>query len=320
MNWIDELNQIGKNRKPCFFIIDYLGEKAKIYEIDNLDEKEIKFDFNIDYLPNYEQNNSCEFQLKPNLLPYEEFETAFQKIKNGINYGDSYLANLTFSTSIETNKSLNEIYQLAKAKYKILYKNQWVCFSPETFVRIKENKIFTYPMKGTIDADLPNAEEKLIENIKEKAEHYTIVDLLRNDLSQIAKNVSVEKFRYIEKIIKHNGSILQASSEIKGDLSADWHDNLGNIFKKLLPAGSISGAPKKQTLKLIEKAETHKRGYYTGVAAYYDGKSLESCVLIRFIENTSKGLVFKSGGGITALSNPKDEYQEIKQKIYVPIH
>jgi para-aminobenzoate synthetase component I len=87
-----------------------------------------------------------------------------------------------------------------------------------------------------------------------------------------------------------------------------------------LPAGSICGAPKKKTIDLIQSAENHERGYYTGVFGCFDGENLHSGVMIRFIEKTSDGLVYKSGGGITHLSHPKEEYNEMIKKIYVPIH
>jgi para-aminobenzoate synthetase component 1 len=86
----------------------------------------------------------------------------------------------------------------------------------------------------------------------------------------------------------------------------------------LLPAGSISGAPKVKTLEIIKNAENYERGYYTGTAFYFDGDNLDSCVLIRFIEQTEKGWVYKSGGGITIYSDARKEYQEILDKIYVP--
>ena len=91
-------------------------------------------------------------------------------------------------------------------------------------------------------------------------------------------------------------------------------------MKILLPAGSILGAPKPKTLEIIQEAESCDRGYYTGVCGWFDGKNLDSCVMIRFIEKESGKLYFKSGGGITHLSNFADEYQEMKNKIYVPIH
>ena len=93
-------------------------------------------------------------------------------------------------------------------------------------------------MKGTIDAHIPDAETKVLSDYKELSEHYTIVDLIRNDLSMVASLVRVERFRYIDRIETSNGPILEVSSEIKGDLPSDWKNRLGEIIRTLLPAGS----------------------------------------------------------------------------------
>ena len=86
----------------------------------------------------------------------------------------------------------------------------------------------------------------------------------------------------------------------------------------LLPAGSISGTPKKRTLEIIKEVEEYERGYFSGVFGYFDGELFDSAVMIRFIENTPDGLVYKSGGGITLESNAESEYQEMQDKIYIP--
>jgi len=87
----------------------------------------------------------------------------------------------------------------------------------------------------------------------------------------------------------------------------------------LLPAGSITGAPKNKTVEIIRSTETYERGFYTGVFGVFDGCNMDSAVMIRFIERTPEGYVYKSGGGITAFSKVEDEYNEILEKIYVPI-
>ncbi len=110
------------------------------------------------------------------------------------------------------------------------------------------------------------------------------------------------------------------SSEITGKLSADYHKHLGDILVTLLPAGSISGAPKVKTLKIIEAAENETRGYYTGVFGYFDGENLDSGVMIRFIEQKGDRLFYRSGGGITIQSDLRSEYQEAIDKVYVPIN
>ena len=173
-------------------------------------------------------------------------------------------------------------------------------------------------MKGTIDSSFVNAKETILKNEKEMAEHVMVVDLLRNDLSIKAKNVNVESFRYIEEIQAGAKNLLQVSSHISGELQSDWHENLGSILETLLPAGSISGAPKKSTLEIIEAVEGYDREYFSGVFGVYDGESFDSGVMIRFIQNKDSSLVYKSGGGITLDSDAMQEYNEMLDKIYLP--
>lgn len=175
-------------------------------------------------------------------------------------------------------------------------------------------------MKGTIDESFPDSKNKLLSSQKELAEHFTIVDLIRNDLSIVSKNVSVKRFRYIDKVKTHKGALLQMSSEIVGDLPDGFQKNVGNIIVDMLPAGSISGAPKKKTIEIIKQAEKYDRGYYTGVMGIFDGVNIDSGVMIRFIENTPEGLIYKSGGGITSKSNLDEEYSELIDKIYIPVN
>jgi para-aminobenzoate synthetase component 1 len=138
-------------------------------------------------------------------------------------------------------------------------------------------------MKGTIDASVHNAREKILADKKEMAEHIMVVDLLRNDLSIVANDVEVEKFRYITEIPAGDKKLLHVSSHISGDIGEDWQSKIGTILKELLPAGSISGTPKKSTLEIIERIEAYERGYFSGVFGVFDGESLDSGVMIRFI-------------------------------------
>ena len=105
-----------------------------------------------------------------------------------------------------------------------------------------------------------------------------------------------------------------------GDLSSDYASRIGDIIIALLPAGSVSGAPKAKTLEIIREAEHEKRGYYTGVFGYFDGVNLDSGVMIRFIERSGEEFFYRSGGGVTTQSNAKAEYQEMIDKIYVPVN
>jgi para-aminobenzoate synthetase component 1 len=233
--------------------------------------------------------------------------------------GNTYLLNLTFPTKLKTNSSLLELFYHARAPYKLYFKDKFIVFSPECFVKTEDNYIYSYPMKGTIDADLPDAVNQIMENKKEEWEHNTIIDLIRNDLAIVSKDITVTRFRFITEIRTNMKNLLQVSSEIRGKLPGNWHNNIGDILISLLPAGSISGAPKHKTVEIIKQAEKLKRGFFTGIFGIYDGKDIDSAVNIRFIEKTQNELRFRSGGGITSNSNPISEYSEMINKVYVPI-
>ena len=323
-----------------------------------------------------EEISETTWQIEPPL--YEDYERSFNIVKSNIMAGNSYLTNLTCRVPVSCNLSLEDIFHRAKGKYKLLLRRKrtqaedkahlkeeaqnkahlkeenieenltpFVCFSPETFVRIKGGRIYSYPMKGTLDASLPNAEKLLMEDRKEAAEHATIVDLIRNDLSRVAENVRVDKYRYIDVLHTNKGDILQTSSEISGRLPEDYPHHLGEILDAQLPAGSITGAPKDKTMQIIQEAEGYDRGFYTGIMGIYDQGELNSAVMIRFIEEetspvdfetdgeknfkakegkasegkepkANRQLYFKAGGGITSKSDCRKEYEEVIQKIYLP--
>jgi len=262
---------------------------------------------------------SNDFIFSSQTIDFETYSEAFKLVKDNILAGKTYLMNLCFPSGITTNLSLEDIFVSSKAKYKLLYKDRLVVFSPETFISIRSGKIFAYPMKGTIDANIPNAEKLLLRDKKEMAEHVTMVDLIRNDLSIHSRNVKVERFRYVEQLQTNSRNLLQTSSVITGELPSDYLSRLGEIIFSLLPAGSVSGAPKKETLRIIAEVESRSRGYYTGIMGYFDGRDFDSAVLIRFIEKVNEGMIYWSGGGITSMSQAEKEYQELIDKIYVPL-
>ncbi|MGC8555347.1 MAG: aminodeoxychorismate synthase component I [Candidatus Acidulodesulfobacterium sp.] len=237
--------------------------------------------------------------------------------------GNSYLVNLTFKSPVVINLGLQEIFYKSKSKYKLYFKNkenEFVLFSPETFINISGGKIFTYPIKGTIDAGISNAKEILSNDKKERAEHLTVVDLLRNDLNIVCKDVKANRFCFMETVKTNFGELLQMTSEIEGKIKPELNKRFGDILCAMLPAGSICGAPKRKTLEIIKETEPEERGYYTGVFGIYDGETFKSSVMIRFIEKTGKGCFYRSGGGITVYSNVKKEYDEMIKKIYIPIY
>lgn len=321
MNWIEKLNNYGRTRTPCLFILDFELKHPLVLSLNEVDPEVIRF------VLRGSRNSTLPDPVLPLELPVEfeieppefaSYQRAFDDAMAELRYGNSYLLNLTFPSRIETNLDLLTLFDRCRAPYRLWLKDQCVVFSPECFVRIENNVIATFPMKGTIDANEPDAEARLISNRKELAEHFTIVDLLRNDLSQIADDVQVERFRYIDTVQTNRKSLLQSSSEIRGHLLENYHDELGDLLAKLLPAGSISGAPKEKTVSIIQRIEKEPRGYYTGVFGVYDGENLDSAIMIRYIEQRPDGLWFRSGGGITVNSILEDEYRELVDKVYLP--
>ncbi len=314
---IEQMNEYGANDIPFFFLIDFENKKPIVLPLDELANNGISFVAdNTEYGKEIKSKN-CKIVFSPLLNDFEEYRKKIEIVQEHIANGDSYLLNLTQRTKLDRQIDLEAVFCNSTARFRLLKKNDFVCFSPEIFVQIKDNHISSFPMKGTISTSVANAEEVLMNNSKEIFEHYTITDLIRNDISIVAKNVEVERFRYIEKIKTQRGEILQTSSEIVGVVPEDWQNNIGDIIYKQLPAGSISGAPKAKSVEIIRKAEKEPRGYYTGVCGIYENNKLNSGVVIRYIENVDGESFYRSGGGITHLSTAQEEFDETIDKIYV---
>lgn len=311
-----EMNRLGREGAPFLFAFDY--EMKSAFVVPNpLKQDKVMFAF-----PGCSNRTVCRPLVNPTIVPhnisYEAYKKGFDVIYAALARGDSYLANYTVRTPIDMPHSLGDVFDAATAPFCLMVPGRFVCFSPERFVRIDGGSIYTYPMKGTIDASVPNAESVILKDCKEAAEHVTVVDLLRNDLGMVANDVEVRRFRYIDRLETAQRSILQVSSQIVGRMSDDWSKKIGSIMMKILPAGSICGAPKESTRRAIAEAEAMPRGFYAGVFGVYDGKILDTAVLIRFIEQDGDAFYYRSGGGITVNSSSRKEYEEVINKIYLP--
>lgn len=315
---IAKINYFSERKRAFLFAIDFSGENGFVLSAEEADIKGVRYEIGTD---KNRRNNTALKPLNFTLIPatYNAYKKTFEKVAYHLRRGDTYLINLTHPTRVHSNLSLPEIFEISQAPYKLLVPGHFVVFSPELFIRTEGSGIFSCPMKGTIDATLPHAEQTLLADEKEFFEHNTIVDLIRNDLSMVSGNVKVTRFRYVERVHTNRGDLLQMSSEIRGDLPEGYLQRLGETLFRLLPAGSVTGAPKERTVEIIRQTETYDRGFYTGIFGFFNGTSLTSAVSIRYIEQTAAGLVFKSGGGITALSNPEREYMEMLKKVYVPV-
>lgn len=317
MHWQERLNLYGKEGIPCFFLIDYAKRSPCVYPLESL-PSEIRFAFGTPLVSLHQSARPLPLEWKKEAIPFEVYHSKVRALQEEIAQGNCYLANLTQPTRFLTQASLGEIYEAASAPFKLLYEGKFVCFSPEPFLEIQGERARTFPMKGTI-LNAPGAKESLLSNPKELAEHVMVVDLLRNDMGSWAQEVRVDSFREFSLIRTWRGEIWQTSSIVSAR-APRWRERLGDILDRMTPAGSITGTPKRRCCEILEHLEEYERGCFTGVAGVFDGESLRSFVLIRYIESSPTGeLFYKSGGGITIDSDPFKEYEEMLEKVYVPI-
>jgi para-aminobenzoate synthetase component 1 len=252
-------------------------------------------------------------------ISLKKYNRKFAKVIKRQLEGDNYLLNLCVRTPITIADSSMNIYSRGSALYKYRVKNAMLCFSPESFIQIQGNTIQTCPMKGTIKNERNTSLQELLDDRKEKAEHTAVTDLLRNDLNMVAAGVHVVKYRFPSYVKNRNCELIQTSTLIRGTLQENWREHFGLLLWKLLPAGSVTGVPKIMAKRLISEIEKEDRGYYTGIAGFFDGEIFDSCVSIRFITKDFLGWNYFSGGGIMVDSVAEKEYRELLDKIYVPV-
>jgi para-aminobenzoate synthetase component 1 len=319
---IELMNDYGRGGIPFLFVISYDSEKSYVWCLDDINADEILYQVglntNIPSMMKVDMPETITWHYEPETP--DEYRRRFDVVRRNILKGNSYLVNLTSRVPVETNLSMKDIMLLSKAKYRVWMKDKLVCFSPETFLQIDNGVISCCPMKGTVNADDENALQALMDDEKEAAEHATVVDLIRNDLSMVATGVKVEKYRYAELLKTNCGSMYETSSRITGVLPGNYGEHIGDILFRQLPAGSITGAPKPKTMEIIRSAENFDRGFYTGVMGIYADGCLDSGVMIRFIDIENGKTYFKAGGGVTAKSDWRKEYDETIEKIYVPVY
>lgn len=256
---------------------------------------------------------------KPDIT-FEDYKKGFDTIKDEISQGNTYEVNYTFDFSIDTEYSAEDIYhyflQIQQTPYNAFLSNDYemiLSFSPELFFRKNGRHVLTKPMKGTISRGKTDLEDKqniefLHNDEKNRAENVMIVDLLRNDLGRISKTGSVKVPKLFE--IETHKTLHQMTSEVESDLRDDV--SLYQLFESIFPCGSITGAPKISTMKIIENVEVGKRDVYCGAIGLIHGDFCEFSVPIRILQKTKDSSVYKyrAGGAIVWDSDVKDEWDE----------
>jgi para-aminobenzoate synthetase component 1 len=256
---------------------------------------------------------------------FNRYSECFNKTLDYIKNGDCYQVNLAqrFERDFDSNPcdlyfELRENINTPYSTYFSFSEDQSIlCFSPEQFIGIKDKKIKTSPIKGTAENNeysLPgtNNAQNLQNSIKNKAENLMIVDLMRNDLSKVCQLNSVKVNTLFE--LKSFKNVHHLISEIEGKLKPEINEI--EAFFSCFPGGSITGAPKKRAMQIINELESTGRDAYCGSIFYWnDDDQFDSNILIRTIVQSQKKLHCWGGGGIVHDSTLKEEYQESLIKV-----
>ena len=253
----------------------------------------------------------------------EEYISTIEKLLTHIKRGDCYEINYcqefyAEEANIDPLHVYNRLMEVSPNPFSCYYKlkdKYVICASPERFIQKRGNRILSQPIKGTAKRDLTNQgkdqvlKKQLFESEKDKSENVMVVDLVRNDLSRVCKVGSVE----VDELfgVYSFPQVHQMISTIKGELIDGI--SFAEIIKACFPMGSMTGAPKRRVMELIELYEKTKRGIYSGAVGYINPeKDFDFNVVIRSIlyNATNQYLCYLVGGGITFYSDPENEYAE----------
>lgn len=269
-----------------------------------------------------EHSGKCTTEFKP-LFQKEEYCSMVEKAKHHIKEGDIFQIVLSNRLEAGFEGSLLNTYRMLRtvnpSPYMFYFSSsdmEVAGASPETLVKLEDGILHTFPLAGTRPRGKTPEEDKALEedllaDPKELAEHNMLVDLGRNDIGKISKfgTVEVEKYHCIERY----SHVMHIGSTVRGEIR-DTEDALSAI-DAILPAGTLSGAPKIKACQLINDLENNKRGIYGGAIGYLDFTgNLDTCIAIRIAYKKNGKVFVRSGAGIVADSVPEKEYQECLNK------
>ncbi len=253
----------------------------------------------------------------------EEYSKMVEKTKEYIVNGDIFQAVISRRFTTEYKDNLLNAYRVLRttnpSPYMVFMQNddvQLISTSPETLVRLKDGKLTTFPIAGSRPRGRDKEEDialekELLADEKELSEHNMLVDLGRNDIGKISEFAGVRVTDY--KRIQRYSRIMHITSEVEGDIRRD-RDAL-HAIEAILPAGTLSGAPKIRACEIIEEQEKAPRGIYGGAIGYIDFTgNMDTCIAIRMAVKKNNKVYVQAGGGIVADSIPEKEYEESENK------
>ena len=276
-----------------------------------------------DITESHEQEQMSELIISKDLFHPEEYEKYIHIIKEYLEKGDSYQINFTqpkkyqiFGDPFDLYMSMREYIQPYCGMYLYLDNMHILSYSPERFFRTSNGIIESFPMKGTRPrSDKIIKDERLAEELylseKDRAEHLMIVDLIRNDIGKVCEygSMNVENLYGIESF----KTVHQMVSRIYGKLNNGIQET--DIIQALFPGGSITGAPKEESMKIIDSLENYQRGIYTGaLGSISSNGNMDFNISIRTMIIEDNIATYPVGGGIVWDSNPLEEWQEAQQK------
>ena len=256
-------------------------------------------------------------------FPKEKYCDMVEKAKEYIREGDIFQVVLSNPMRAKAQGSLFDTYRVLRASnpspYMFYFSSDDIEIagaSPETLVSLKNKKLSTFPLAGTRPRGKNREEDRkleqeLLQDEKELAEHNMLVDLGRNDIGKISQIGSVEVEKYM--CIEHFSHVMHIGSTVTGTLRMD--KDAVDAVDAILPAGTLSGAPKFRACQIIEELEKSKRGIYGGAIGYLDfAGNLDTCIAIRLVYKKNGAVCIRSGAGIVADSVPEKEFEECCNK------
>ena len=316
-------------------VIAFDNFKQKIIIISNMKTDDLENNYKeacddlrdiADLIQNGEKEKITPVKLKSDFKPAfsrEKFCDMVEKAKEYIYEGDIFQVVLSNRIEAEISGSLLDTYRVLRttnpSPYMFYFSSNDIEIagaSPETLVKLNDRKLYTFPLAGTrprgkTDEEDHELEHDLLADEKELAEHNMLVDLGRNDIGRIAEigSVSVDKYLSIERF----SHVMHIGSTVTGTLRSDL-DSLAAI-DSILPAGTLSGAPKIRACEIINELENNKRGIYGGAIGYVDlSGNLDTCISIRIAFARNNKVFIRSGAGIVADSVPDKEFDECLNK------
>ncbi len=278
------------------------------------------------------QVHPAPLQLKTPFTPLFQMEAFCAKVERAKHYiheGDIFQVVLSNRLEAEAEGSLFDAYRVLRSinpsPYMFYFSSDDIEIagaSPETLVKLQDGTLFTFPLAGTrprgqTPEEDARLERELLQDEKELAEHNMLVDLGRNDIGRISEfgTVKVEKYLSVERF----SHVMHIGSTVKGTIRQD--QNALDAIGAVLPAGTLSGAPKLRACEIIDELEDNKRGIYGGAVGYIDFTgNMDTCIAIRMAYKKNSKVFVRSGAGIVADSVPESEYQECINKAHAVVH